>query len=66
MLYSSIGMVSTWPMSTLARQSDQAFRQEVQTFLDSSLTDELREAGRKKNQYLAGARISFSLAEDSL
>lgn len=48
MLYSSIGMVSTWPMSTLARQSDQAFRQEVQTFLDSSLTDELREAGRKK------------------
>ena len=29
-------------------RSDDAFRAEVRAFLDASLTDELREAGRKK------------------
>jgi len=35
-------------METQATQTDQDFRDEVRTFLDESLTDELREAGRKR------------------
>ncbi len=36
-------------MNNAFSEADEVFRSEVQDFLESALTDELKEAGRKKN-----------------
>jgi len=53
-------------MHTNTTKADIAFKEEVRDFLNTSLTDELREAGRKKNQPLAGTSIRCGMAENSL